>query len=195
MQHLDSKENICLFNVYVPNNAGEKKYCWDSIKGLADIENLENVIIVGDLNLTLHASEKREGSIVRDSAREWAEDLMQDWYLLDIKPVSGTFTWSNKRVGPGHIAARLDRFPVQISFLLLGLEARMCILQTSASDHKPISLEFIPSKDLGAIPFRFSSLWIKEPESLHKIRESWKEPVKGSPFFVWEEKLRRIKKC
>jgi exonuclease III len=65
LQHLDTKEVFSLFNVYVPVNAGEKKACWDSIRNLAEIENLENIIIVGDLNLTLLLSEKRGGSIVR----------------------------------------------------------------------------------------------------------------------------------
>eukprot|EP00253_Pinus_taeda_P019488 PITA_19488 len=176
-----------------PSIKSEKKQCWDSIKSLADLENLENIIIVGDLNLTLLASEKRGGSIVRNPAREWAEDLMQDWDLLDIKPVIGTFTWSNKRVGPRHIAARLDRFLVQSSFLLLGLEARMRILHSSVSNHKPISLELISMKDLGPIPFRFSSLRTKEIDFLQRIKDCWKEPVKDSPFFVWEEKLRRVK--
>jgi len=121
LQHLESKEIISLVNVYAPNNAGGKKICWDSIKNLVDLENLENIIRVGDLNLTLLSSEKREGSIVRDPARESTEDLMQDWDLLDIKPTVGKYMWSNKRVGPGHIATRLDRFLVQSSFLLVGL--------------------------------------------------------------------------
>ena len=151
MQHLESKEIIYLFNVYAPNNAGEKKNYWDSIKSLADLENLENIIIVGDLNLNLLSSEKRGGGIVRDPTREWVEDLMQDWDLLYIKSVTGKFTWSNKRVGPRHIAERLDRFFVQSSFLLLGLEARMRILHSSVSDHKPISLELLTPKDLGPI--------------------------------------------
>lgn len=171
MQHLESKEIIFLFNVYVPNNVGEKKLCWDSIKNLADLENLENTIIVGDLNLTLLSLEKRGGSIVRDPARELAEDLMQDLDLIDIKPTNGKFTWSNKRVGLGYIAARLDRFLVQSSFLLLGLEARMCILHSSVSDHKPISLELLTPKDLGPIPFRFSSLWTKETDFMEKVRD------------------------
>eukprot|EP00253_Pinus_taeda_P015950 PITA_15950 len=118
---------------------------------------------------------------------------MQDWDLLDIKPVTGKFTWSNKRVGLGHIAARLDRFFVQSSFLLLGLEARMHILHSSVSDHKPISLKLLAPKDLGPILFRFRSLWTKEAEFMQKARDCWKDPVKGSPFFVWEEKLRRVK--
>eukprot|EP00253_Pinus_taeda_P025362 PITA_25362 len=168
LQHLESKEIICLVDVYAPNNAGEKKSCWDSIKDLADLENLENIIIFEDLNLTLLSSEKRGGSIVTDPARELVEDLMQDWDLIDIKPTTGKFTWSNKRVGPGHIAARLDRFLVQSSFLLLGLEARMCILHSSISDHKPISLELLTPKNLGPIPFRFSSLWIKEADFMEK---------------------------
>ena len=28
---------------------------------------------------------------------------------------------------------------------------------------------------------------------MEKIKECWKKPVNGSPFFVWEEKLRRVK--
>eukprot|EP00253_Pinus_taeda_P017262 PITA_17262 len=150
LQHLESKETISLVNVYAPNNAGEKKLCWDSIKNLAKLENLENIIIAGDLNLTLLSSEKRG-------------------------------------------AVRLDKFLVQSSFLLLGLESRSHILQSSISDHKPISLELLTPKDLGSIPFRFSALWIKEADFMDKVRDCWKDPIKGSAFFVWEEKLRRVK--
>jgi hypothetical protein len=121
------------------------------------------------------------------------EDLMQDWDLLDIPPENGKYTWSNKRLGPGHIVARLDRCLVQSSFLLLGLESRLHILPCSVSDHKPILLEMLGHNDLGPIPFRFNPLWVKEPEFLNLVLNSWKTPVKGSPFFIWEEKLRRLK--
>lgn len=69
----------------------------------------------------------------------------------------------------------------------------MSILHSSVSDHKLISLELLTPKDLGPIPFRFSSLWTKEADFMQKVRDCWKDPVKGSPFFVWEEKLRRVK--
>jgi hypothetical protein len=121
------------------------------------------------------------------------EDLMQDWDLLDIPPENGKYTWSNKRLGLGHIVARLDRCLVQSSFLLLGLESRLNILPCSVSDHKPILLEMLGHNDLGPIPFRFNPLWVKEPEFLNLVLNSWKTPVKGSPFFIWEEKLRRLK--
>eukprot|EP00253_Pinus_taeda_P029823 PITA_29823 len=118
---------------------------------------------------------------------------MQDWDLLDIPPENGKYTWSNKRIGPGHIAARLDRCLVQSSFLLLGLESRLHILPCSVSDHKPILLEMLGHKDLGPIPFRFNPLWVKEPEFLNLVQDCWNLPVKGSSFYIWEEKLRRLK--
>lgn len=173
MQNLDTKETFCLFNIYSPVNVREKKDCWDSIRHQADLTNLENIIIVGDLNLTLHPSEKRGGNVVRDPAREWVEDIVQNWDLLDIKPSSGKYSWSNKRVGPGHIAARIDRFIIQSSYLLLGLEPIMHILASSISDHKPIKLELLAHLDLGPIPFRFSPLWVKEPDFMQTVKECW----------------------
>jgi len=119
LQHVDSNETLCLFNVYVSASAGEKKSCWESIKSMVDSEDLRNVIIAGDLNLTLSLAQKRGGSVVRDSSRELVEDLLQDWNLIDIKPSSGKYTWSNKRLSPGHIAARLDLFLFKVLFFFL----------------------------------------------------------------------------
>eukprot|EP00253_Pinus_taeda_P015209 PITA_15209 len=130
LKHVDSDETLCLINVYAPVSAGEKKICWEFIRGLADSEDLVNIIIAGDLNLTLSLAEKRGGSIVRDLTREWVEDLLQDWDMIDIKPSLGKYTWSNRRLGP----------------------------------------------DLYATS-----------------KNTWKQTVNGSAFFVWEEKLRRVK--
>ena len=51
------------------------------------MHNLENIILAGDLNLTLDVSEKKGGSIVRDPKRECVEDIILDWDLEDIKPL------------------------------------------------------------------------------------------------------------
>lgn len=166
--------------MYALVSAGEKKHCWDSIRSLADSEELANIIIVGDLNLTLSLLEKRGRSTVRDPAREWVEDLLQGWDMIDIKPSSGKYTWTNKRIGLGHIAARLDRFFVQSSFLLLGLKSRTHILPCSVSDHCPIKLDMLAHLDQGPIPFKFNSHWVKEQSFLPLIKETWKLPVKAA---------------
>jgi hypothetical protein len=133
--------------------------------------------------------EKKGGSPVRDPAREWVEDLILDWDLEDIKPAKGKYTWTNKRLGLGHIAACLDRFLVQSTFLTLGLVATSKILPNYVSDHKPILLDLSSEKNLGPIPFRFSPIWIHQEGFQEIVSTAWSEQVQGSPFYVWEEKL------
>jgi hypothetical protein len=120
---------------------------------------------------------------------------MSTWELEDIKPVKGKYTWSNKRVGSGHIAARLDRFLVQSSFLVMGLNLESTILPHSVSDHKPITLSLTTDNNLGPIPFRFNPRWIQEKSYPALVTRIWNGTVIGSPFFVWEENLRRLKKA
>ena len=48
---------------------------------------------------------------------EILEDIMSIWRLVDIKPKIGNYTWSNKHLGPSHIATGLDRILVRSSFL------------------------------------------------------------------------------
>ena len=121
--HKESGHQVSLFNLYVLVLFLEKRSYWDALKSFLSMHSPENVIIAGDLNLTLVASEKKGGSPVRDPAREWVEDIILHWELEDIKPTWGKSTWSNKRLGLGHIAAHLDRFLIQSSFLTFGFSA------------------------------------------------------------------------
>ena len=153
-----------------------------------------NVILAGDLNGILNQAEKRGGSVVKDPIREQVDDIILEWGLSDVIPAKGKYTWNNKRLGPGHIATRLDRFLVQDTFLLLGLILTSKILPFGGSDHKPILLEMVNDKNLGPIPFRFNPMWANHAEFLKIVADSWAPLVIGSPFFIWEEKLRQLKK-
>jgi len=103
--HKESGHHVNLFNLYVPVFLSEKKTCWDSLKSFLSMQNTGNIVIVGDLNVTLSLSEEKGGSLVCDLTREWVEELILDWDLEDIKLARGKYTWSNKRLGPGHIAS------------------------------------------------------------------------------------------
>jgi ribonuclease HI/exonuclease III len=193
VHHKSTGCQVSIFNIYAPQLLGEKNHCWDSLQNYLQQNNLSNIILGGDLNVTLAQDEKRGGSIVRDPAREWVEDLAAAWDLLDIKPTKGRYTWTNKRIGPGHIAARLDRFFVQSSFLVLGLEAKTEILTHSASDHKPIRLEIKKDQVKGPIPFRFNPNWIYDKGFDDIVTKVWATTVQGSTSHVWEEKIKMLK--
>lgn len=161
-----------------------KKNCWDSLQSYLFLHNLENIIIAGDLNVTLAAEEKKGGSLVKDPIREWVEDLILGWELEDIKPTSEKFTRSNKRIGPNHIAAHLVRFLVQYSCLTCGLMATSKILLNYTFDHKTILLDLSLDGNLGPTPFRFSSPWIHQEGFQEVVSEAWNRQIQGPPFFV-----------
>ena len=104
------------------------------------------------------------------------------------KTDQGALYMLNKRLDPGHIAARLDRFLVQSSYLTLGFNALAEILPHSASDHKPIRLEFKSEQGKGPIPFRFNPSWIQDQVFLKIVSNTWTSKVIGSASYVWEEK-------
>jgi hypothetical protein len=41
------------------------------------------------------------GSVVRDPFMENMKELIEDWDLVDIKPIRDIFTWSNKKKWKG----------------------------------------------------------------------------------------------
>ena len=102
---------------------------------------------------------------------------MLDRGLEDIKPSKGKYTWSNQRLGSGHIVVWLDRFLVQNSFLDFGLKATSKILPHYVSDHKPILLDLSLERNLGPIPFRLSPIWIQQEGFQEIVSQAWSSLV------------------
>ena len=50
------------------------------------------------------------------------------------------------------------------------------------------------NKNWGPIPFKFNPQWANQTDFISIVVDSWSHPVTGSPFYVWEEKLKRLKK-
>jgi hypothetical protein len=99
------EKDIQYINSYMPINYMEKD-SWRSLITLKDLEFVSNSVIVGDFNIILYNSEKRCGNIVRDLYREKMEELIVEWDLIDIKPIKGKYTWTNRRNDHGNITVR-----------------------------------------------------------------------------------------
>eukprot|EP00253_Pinus_taeda_P021139 PITA_21139 len=77
----------------------------------------QNIILAGDLNITLDPNEKKGGVWGKDPFLVLLESLILAWDLLDLKPKKGRYTWTNNRVGNANIVARLDQFLVQSTLM------------------------------------------------------------------------------
>jgi hypothetical protein len=191
--HIPTGKILNVINVYMPVIYQEKIDCWSSLQNLQGSLDSKDLIIAGDLNTTLHPKEKKGGSRVRDPTREHLEDLISSFHLIDINPSNDRFTWSNRRLGPGHITARLDRFLLSSSFLDESFSPSSLILPWTGSDHRPVTLTLSPPDNFGPIPFRFNPLWILDPRFFDIVSDAWNCWIQGSPNYIWEQKLKRVK--
>ena len=72
--------------------------------------SLPNLILAGDLNLTLNASEIWGSKALSDPLGSFFSKLFSDHHLVDVAPPSAGPTWRNGRIGEDGISKRLDRF-------------------------------------------------------------------------------------
>eukprot|EP00253_Pinus_taeda_P005038 PITA_05038 len=88
---------------------------------------------------------------------------------------------------------RLDIFLVSIEYLSSFTVGYANILNTSASDHYPITLTLEAHCPLGPIPFKYSPLWNWILVVRDIVQKTWNHHVEGLPGFIWETKLKRVK--
>jgi hypothetical protein len=91
-----TKRNINLLNVYGPFL--ERKAFWTTLAS-SGLLSLRNLVIAGDLNLTLSSGEIWGGSTTSGNLAGFFNILFHDHKLLDIKPDTIVPTWRNGRVG------------------------------------------------------------------------------------------------
>eukprot|EP00253_Pinus_taeda_P024453 PITA_24453 len=193
LRHTVSNLSLALFNLYVPVHYEEKKECWRSLTEFLELNSPSNLVLGGDLNIILDLKEKKGGIQSKDPFSRIVGSLIQRWDLVDLKPVRGKFTWTNNRTGDNHIAARLDRFLITSSLMMDNRIAFSKILPKLTSDHKPILFCLKEEEDLGPLPFRFSPLWAGKDGFMDTVQSAWQMDVNGSPSYVWEQKLKKVK--
>jgi len=138
-----------------------------------DLFDASEVILGGDFNLTLGASEVWGPRAVQDVLKNFFIQAFARKDLLDILPPKLVPTWRNKRAGEQRVAKRLDRFLVTES-LALGVEiVRQWVETGGISDHCPIFLEFRGRRRKPPSPFKFNSSWLKEEGFQSLVKEMW----------------------
>ena len=61
-------------------------------------------------------------------------------------------------------------------------------------DHRPLSLFINPIGNLWPLPFIFSATWIKDSGFFDIVRQAWNIFIQGYASFIWEHKLKSVKK-
>eukprot|EP00253_Pinus_taeda_P001792 PITA_01792 len=193
MQNIILTEDYSIYNVYAPPHFREKASCWESISSDLLTAQGRNIFLGGDLNLIRNAEEKLGGNFYADPSREALEEIIQTHSLVDIPPQNGRFTWSNKRTGKNNIKERLDRILAQERIVANFQRIQSTIIQGYISDHKPVALRLDKGKYTGPIPFKYNKVWDNSEDFRELIKDHWAMDITGSPHFIWETKIKRLR--
>ena len=147
---------ISILNVYGPYK--DRGTFWDNAFDSGFL-GAPDLILGGDLNLTLNSSEIWGTKSCSDPLSSYFKGLFDSLELLDIAPPCAGPTWRNGRADSEGISKRLDRFLISGHLLpSLGLY-RVWTHCSDISDHYPIILEWNKHNSSHNYPFKFNPVW------------------------------------
>lgn len=150
-------------------------------------------IIMGDFNCITSQAEKLGGRAFASSSSSGLLQFMDEFGLLDLRFSGHPFTWNNKRSLSHNIHERLDRGIANILWRTLFPNASIQHLPAHHSNHKPLLLSLFSQQPSQPRPFRFESMWLREPSIQDVVESAWCPPARGSPMFSFLSKLHHTK--
>jgi exonuclease III len=133
----------------------------------------KNLIIAGDLNLTLSSEDVWGGTTSVGHSSSYFKSFFQEKNLIDLVPEKVLPTWKNGRTGVDQIAKRLDRFLILEEFLSGVGIYRSWVEYPYISDHAPILLQVELLLIFKAYPFKLNPQWIMDQEFVLMVQALW----------------------
>jgi hypothetical protein len=170
---LASSREIAFLNIYGP--CSDRKRFWSHLDD-SGILSIPSLIVGGDLNIILSATENWGGSYVPGATEYFYRNIFVTNKLTDILPAQLVPTWRNGRSGPDAIARRLDRFLVAEEYLSSTVFSASRVELPYFSDHSPILLQLRPPDRIFSSPFKFNHNWTLETGYNLMVTTVWNDP-------------------
>ncbi|KAH0644091.1 hypothetical protein KY289_035065 [Solanum tuberosum] len=159
---------VLVSTVYAKCSNEERIDLWEELEHIAEDSNM-TWVIGGDFNVILREEKTMGGLAVTQT--------------------------ENRRVEEECIFKRLDRILVNQEFLDLYPSSEVHHLVRHGLDHAPVHMICNATEEPHSMPFRFLHFWTKHKEFKDVVRQHWKSDRHGSPFIVFQDKLKNIKKA
>lgn len=150
-------------------------------------------LIIGDLNLILHHSEKRGGRNFDPREVSFAADFLHNEGMLDLGFTGNPFTWNNGRTDSAHIKQRIDKGLGTSNWLALFPDTIIQHLDFLESDHCPILMNTNPSIHHGPKSFRVQAMWTKHIDFYNILNKSWIPSRNNNPTVSLSANLKSTK--
>ncbi|KAK4710274.1 hypothetical protein R3W88_004787 [Solanum pinnatisectum] len=178
--------------VYARCSSMERLELWDEMEDIAQ-QHQKPWMIGGDFNVILNEEEKQGGlPFMQREAMEFAQ-CINNCGLIELKYSGSNFTWWNGRIEEHCIFKRLDRVMGNQEFMDLLPSSEVQHLIRRGSNHVPLHVTCNTEEEPMVRPFKFLNFWTKHPQFKKLIEDNWKVDFAGSPFLVFQAKIKQCK--
>jgi len=164
--------SISLLNVY--GSCMNKKKNWETLAN-SGLLSAENLIIVGDLNITLSAEEMWGSTSFSVSLADQLKSIFNLKNLVDIRLDRMVPTWCNGRQGSQAISKRLDRCIIAENLTISRDYYRPWVEFLFISDHAPIVFQMDTASVNKIYLFKFNPFWSKDDEFKCLVFSVWQD--------------------
>ena len=148
-----------ILNVY--RHFYDRKSFWEKLKDARALE-FQNLILRGDLNLTMSSNEVWGKNARAHSLAPYFRHMFEQKGPVDVAPIKISPTWRNKRSGDHAVSKRLDKFLVLENLIGINLIIKASVEIGGNSNHNPIVLTINTPIKKPPPPFirgNFNSKW------------------------------------
>ena len=120
-------------------------------------------------------------------------DWVNKFGLIELKPSSRAFTWTNNQEQP--ILAAIDKKICTTNFEHKFPLAFVSTSSRASSDHVPLILNFGLEERRKPSMFRFEKWWLQQPDFKDLITKLWNTSCAFTdPLDIWQFKIRLVRK-
>ncbi|XP_075109006.1 uncharacterized protein LOC142180816 [Nicotiana tabacum] len=161
----------------------------------AKCDSIEPLACGGDFNVTWDEEEKFGGLPISLNEINDFRHCITTCNLSDLGFKGSIYTWWNGRGEADCIFKRLDRCLGNLELQQLWPGIEVTHLSKIGSDHSPMLLNFNPNAAPIKKAFKFLNFWCKHSTFKEVVLQNWKADFTGDPFFVFNHKLKKLKKA
>ncbi|KAK9697218.1 hypothetical protein RND81_08G022400 [Saponaria officinalis] len=139
------------------------------------------IILFGDFNEILSATEKEGGALRRESQMDAFRATIDDCALHDLGYKGNVFTWQRGQEESNIIRERLDRDVATTCWSMLFPSAVVQHYPIYSSDHSAIIIreEEAQRSSYGRRGFKFEPFWLSDVQCKEVVKEAWGEVIGG----------------
>ncbi|GJT14421.1 RNA-directed DNA polymerase, eukaryota, reverse transcriptase zinc-binding domain protein [Tanacetum coccineum] len=190
---VSTKEKIYYCFIHAKNDRRLRRSLWNDLIRFKAMSNNSHMVLIGDLNVSLHLDDHSEGMSCITQDMEEFQDCANSLRMEDVCNTGLHYTWTKSLLNPSSgVLKKIDRVMGSEKFMDTYNKSYVVFLPYGISDHSPAVLTC--SQILKTTPKSFRVILIKDPHNA-QLRDSGVKLLKEYIVAIEDEEKLLLQKA